>query len=73
MRPTTLAAILVAVVAAAPYLASIGYGFVYDDGPIIADNPALHARSGLLTAWRVAYWPAEWGRAGLYRPVVQFI
>jgi protein O-mannosyl-transferase len=72
-RPSTLAAILVALVAAAPYLVSIGYGFVYDDGPIIADNPALHARSGMLTAWRVAYWPAEWGRAGLYRPVVQFI
>jgi Flp pilus assembly protein TadD len=65
--------LLVALVAAAPYLASIGYGFVYDDGPIIANNPALHAPSGLLTAWRVAYWPAEWGRAGLYRPVVQCI
>jgi Flp pilus assembly protein TadD len=64
---------LVALVAATPYLASIGYGFVYDDGPIIADNPALHAPSGLLAAWRIAYWPAEWGRAGLFRPVVQFI
>src|SRR5689334_16646519 len=64
---------LVALVAAAPYLVSVGYGFVYDDGPIIVDNPALHARSGLLTAWRVAYWPAEWGRAGLYRPFVQFL
>jgi len=72
-RPSTVAAMLVALVAAAPYLASVGYGFVYDDGPIIVDNPALHARSGLLTAWRVAYWPAEWGRAGLYRPVVQFL
>ena len=64
---------LVALVAAAPYLASLGYGFVYDDGPIIADNPALHAPAGMLTAWRVAYWPAEWGRAGLFRPLVQFI
>ena len=64
--------LLVALVSAAPYLVSIGYGFVYDDGPIIADNPALHAPSGLLAAWRVAYWPAEWGRAGLFRPVVQF-
>jgi Flp pilus assembly protein TadD len=72
-RPSALAMLLVALVAAAPYLASIGYGFVYDDGPIIANNPALHAPSGMLTAWRVAYWPAEWGRAGLFRPVVQFI
>ncbi|MEP7064430.1 MAG: hypothetical protein ABI889_00225 [Gemmatimonadota bacterium] len=65
--------ILVAIVAAAPYLASIGYGFVYDDGPIIENNPALHSPSGLLAAWHIAYWPAEWGRAGLFRPVVQFL
>ena len=72
-RPPALAALLVALVAAAPYLSSLGYGFVYDDGPIIADNAALHAASGMLAAWHAAYWPAEWGRAGLFRPVVQFI
>jgi hypothetical protein len=72
-RPSALATLLVALVAATPYLQSLRYGFVYDDGPIIANNPALHVPSGLLTAWRAAYWPAEWGRAGLYRPVVQFI
>ena len=72
-RLSALATFLVALVAAAPYLASLGYGFVYDDGPIIADNPALHVPAGMLTAWRVAYWPPEWGRAGLFRPVVQFI
>ena len=65
--------LLVALVAAAPYLVTIGYGFVYDDGPIIADNPALHTPAGMLTAWRAAYWPAAWGRAGLFRPVVQFM
>jgi Flp pilus assembly protein TadD len=65
--------LLVALVALAPYLVTIGYGFVYDDGPIIADNPALHAPAGMIAAWRVAYWPAAWGRAGLYRPVVQFM
>jgi len=64
--------LLVALASAAPYLGSIGYGFVYDDGPIIANNAALHSPSGLLAAWHVAYWPAEWGRAGLFRPVVQF-
>lgn len=64
--------LLVALVAIAPYLVTIGYGFVYDDGPIIADNAAIHSPAGLIGAWRAAYWPAEWGRAGLYRPVVQF-
>ena len=72
-RPTTLAMLLVALVAVAPYLVTLGYGFVYDDGPIIADNVALHTPAGLLAAWRVAYWPPEWGRAGLFRPVVQFL
>lgn len=67
------AILLVAIVAIAPYLITIGYGFVYDDGPIIADNAALHGPAGLLGAWRSAYWPAAWGRAGLYRPVVQFV
>ena len=65
--------LLVALAAAIPYLVSLGYGFVYDDGPIIADNPALHSPSGILAALHSAYWPAEWGRAGLYRPVVQFL
>jgi Flp pilus assembly protein TadD len=65
--------LLVALVAAAPYLMTIGYGFVYDDGPIIADNPVLHTPAGMLTARGAAYWPAAWGRAGLFRPVVQFI
>jgi hypothetical protein len=65
--------LLVALVAAAPYLSTIGYGFVYDDGPIIADNLALHSPAGLLGAWHAAYWPAAWGRAGLFRPVVQFM
>ena len=73
VRPSALATLVVALVAAAPYVTSLRYGFVYDDGPIIADNPALHVPSGMLTAWRAAYWPAEWGRAGLFRPVVQFI
>jgi hypothetical protein len=72
-RPSAVATLLVALVAAAPYLSSLGYGFVYDDGPIIANNPALHVPSGMLTAWHAAYWPAEWGPAGLFRPVVQFI
>jgi protein O-mannosyl-transferase len=72
-RLSALATLLVTLAAAAPYLATLGYGFVYDDGPIIASNSALHAPSGMLAAWQSAYWPAEWGRAGLYRPVVQFI
>jgi hypothetical protein len=72
-RPTPLAMLLIALVAAIPYIQTLGYGFVYDDGPIIAGNASLHTPAGLLAAWRVAYWPPESGRAGLFRPVVQFL
>lgn len=71
--PTRLAMLCVALAAVIPYLATLGYGFVYDDGPIIADNTALHGPGGMLAAWHVAYWPREWGSAGLFRPVVQFL
>jgi hypothetical protein len=46
--------LVVALVAIVPYLVTIGYGFVYDDGPIIADNSALHTPGGMIDAWRVA-------------------
>jgi len=71
--PPRLAMLCVALAAVTPYLATLGYGFVYDDGPIIADNAVLHTPAGMLAAWHVAYWPPEWGSAGLFRPVVQFL
>ena len=67
-------ATVVAVAAALPFLRTLAYPFVYDDGAIIAANPALHSRAGLINAWTSPYWPpAVSGPAGLYRPVVQFV
>lgn len=67
-------AAVIAVVAALPYLRTLGYPFVYDDGPIIAGNRALQTPAGLIRAWTLPYWPtAVSGPAGLYRPLVQFV
>src|SRR6185312_12124675 len=73
-RPTRWMAILVGTVAALPYLRTLAYPFVYDDGSIIVANTALHTPAGLIKAWALPYWPpAVSGPAGLYRPVAQFI
>lgn len=73
-RPKWWMAAVVVVAAALPYLRTLAFPFVYDDGAIIAANPALHSPSGLINAWTVPYWPpAVSGPAGLYRPVVQFV
>ena len=67
-------ATVVAVAAALPFLRTLAYPFVYDDGAIIAANKALHSPAGLIKAWGLPYWPpAVSGPAGLYRPVVQFV
>ena len=73
-RPTRWMAILVGTVAALPYLRTLAYPFVYDDGSIIVANTALHTPAGLIKALALPYWPpAVSGPAGLYRPVAQFI
>lgn len=72
--PRRWMAIVVGIVAALPYLRTLAYPFVYDDGSIIVANTALHTPAGLIKAWALPYWPpAVSGPAGLYRPVAQFI
>ena len=44
-----LIATVVAVAAALPFLRTLAYPFVYDDGAIIAANPALHSRAAPAT------------------------
>ncbi|HLG05623.1 MAG TPA: hypothetical protein VI383_05710, partial [Gemmatimonadales bacterium] len=60
-RPAAAVFLLAAVVA----LPALGNGFVYDDLPIIVENPAVHDFSGSALIWRTGYWPA----GGLYRPL----
>jgi hypothetical protein len=57
-------AIALAALAAIVALPSLANGFVYDDIPIIVENPLVH-QLGALDAWRSSYWPA----GGLYRPL----
>jgi hypothetical protein len=51
-----------AVLAAAP---GLGNGFVYDDVPIILQNPIVHQLASSGKIWSSAYWPAGL----LFRPV----
>jgi tetratricopeptide (TPR) repeat protein len=64
------ASIVLGALAAAPYLVTLGYGFVLDDISVIVGNSALHAPNGFLTAWSAPFVPnALFGAIGLYRPV----
>ena len=53
-----------AALAAIVALPSLANGFVYDDIPIIVENPLVH-QLGALDAWRSSYWPV----GELYRPL----
>ena len=55
----------VAALAAVPAVAGLGNGFVYDDVPVILQNPLVHGLAGSAAIWHSSYWPA--GR--LYRPL----
>jgi tetratricopeptide (TPR) repeat protein len=57
--------------AALPYLASLTFGFVYDDLGVIVEVPSRHTWMGVLQAWVQSYWGNP--ETGLYRPVAQFM
>lgn len=60
-RAARLAVGSTALLAAAP---GIGNGFVYDDLPIILENPLVHRLASAPELWTSGYWPAGL----LYRP-----
>lgn len=55
-----------------PNLGTLTGSFLYDDIPLIVNNPRLHSLSQLGEIWTHGYWP---DRAGLtlYRPVTQTV
>jgi protein O-mannosyl-transferase len=57
--------LLVAAVAVVAAVGTLANGFVYDDIPIILENPVLHQLASAGTIWRSGYWPAGL----LYRPI----
>lgn len=66
-----VALFLVILAAALPYLASLTFGFVYDDLGVIVEVPSRHTWMGVLQAWVQSYWGNP--ETGLYRPVAQFL
>ncbi len=65
-RPApAVATAAVAALAVVPALAGLRNGFVYDDVPVIQQNPLVHGLASSGAIWHSSYWPA--GR--LYRPL----
>ena len=64
-----LPALVVALLALAATITSIGHDFTYDDRYVILANDLLHHLSGLGALWRQTYWPEKFGADG-YRPVI---
>jgi len=68
-RTRWISAVLV-VLAVAPFIATLAFGFVYDDTTIVRGNPQIRGWSSLRTLWTQPYWGPDGGNlSGLYRPV----
>src|SRR5688572_2220551 len=64
-RPWRRPQVLVALLALAASAASLANGFVYDDIPIVMQNPLVHHAEMVGQIWTTPYWPAGL----LYRPL----
>jgi tetratricopeptide (TPR) repeat protein len=59
----------VALLAILAHANAFGNAFVFDDLPIIRDNPRIRSLSGVPALYGEDYW-GMWGEQGLYRPFV---
>ena len=62
--------VVLVVAAAVPYLATLGFGYIYDDTTIVRSNTRIRGWSSLITLWTQSY-EVSGGVAhgGLYRPL----
>jgi hypothetical protein len=68
-RRQRLGALVVAALALAATVTSIGHDFTFDDRYVILSNGHVHQLRNLVTLFGQTYWPRELGGDG-YRPVV---
>ncbi len=62
--------IALVVAAVAPFVATLFFGYVYDDSTIVVKNPVLTGWHSIVEAWKQPYWAAAArGSSGLYRPL----
>jgi protein O-mannosyl-transferase len=69
-RVEAMRLLLVIMAASIPFLPALQNGFVYDDGGLITNNPAIWSSSPT-SAWHTPYWPGR-VETGLYRPWTTF-
>ncbi len=63
--------LILAVVAAVPYLSSLKGEFVFDDIPLLQADPFYQADHSFLDCWKRDYWMEPMAQ-GLYRPLTTF-
>jgi hypothetical protein len=68
VRRLVIAVLIIA--AMAPYVTTLGFGYVMDDTTVIRSNPVLNGWGSLLRVWTRPYGGLESSYSGLYRPVV---
>ena len=61
---THRAAIIVALLALAATVTSLGHDFTYDDRDVILYNDLVHHLHGLGALWHETYWPHKYGGDG---------
>ncbi len=65
--------VALAAVACAPFLATLLFGYVYDDTGIILQNPVIQGWGALHEVWKYPYWTDSADNGGLYRPLLMLI
>ena len=68
-RAPAAATAAVVALAAVPAIPGLGNGFVYDDVPVILQNPLVHGLASFGAIWHSSYWPA----GKLYRPLTSLL
>ena len=69
VAPAIVAPVLVALVALAACVTSIGHDFTFDDRYVILGNGRVHALGNIWRLFGQSYWPPDLGSDG-YRPLV---
>jgi tetratricopeptide (TPR) repeat protein len=72
LRQPRAAAVLVALLAIAPYAATLGHGFAYDDFSEVVGNELIRSPAGLAQIFASSAWKGAGEENPIYRPLTTF-